>query len=206
MGTVRLLVMVALALPHGLLVASATGDLRALREVELQQLSVCPSRPSVAIVGDDTANVFLTTSGAAAGGTLDFVERQRLAALTTEACLGPDFDPASVTPAGNLVFAMYLVEVLTSLGTTPPTVTVTTGSGACAAAGGPVARTTNYFHREMTPAAFGTQAIRPVCGDGHLVPVALIRVPNLGVPGTVDITPNCSARSGRARFSFRRQF
>lgn len=367
------------------------ASLLTLRESELQQLSVCPTLPSVGVVGDDTAALFLTRLHAAAGDALTLVERQRLEAVTAEMCLGPAFDPATTAAAGNLLFAMYLVDVRTGLGTSPMPVSVTairtdtgavvlhretslaspgvdalgaffdtvaadlrgaisaqastcsptftativedvtlacagtiaatggayavestftvefslpgfdystrgiaqsltgtarllpatarttlddtvrresprcaftmenhrvldiglahrvvpasfslliphdasadwtftpavptaaalfqgdatltatmttTAAGTCTSPGGTVTQTTPYVHRELATPVFAPQLLRPVCGTGHVIPVALTRVPNLGTPGVIDITSSCSARSARARFSFRRQ-
>ncbi|MEW6322054.1 MAG: hypothetical protein AB1635_13325 [Acidobacteriota bacterium] len=373
--------------------AAQPGALELAREAELQRLSVCPSVPTVGVLGGAAAGLFVTTLVERAGAAVAVVERARLDAITDELCLGPAFDPSTTVPAGGLLFAKFLVDVTADLGApsapvsvrairvdsgevvferattlapatldaleafvrgasddllpavaagdyacantfaaviaedvtlgcagtipqtgtaytveaaftteftmpgfdyttrgtpqtltgtvrvlpgtarttladrvtrdsprcaftlesardirmtlastaVPATVTVTvpantaapwtvvptvsqvpplfkgpavlttamttTASGpSCASPGGTTTQTTKYTHQELNTFTFGPRQVLPVCGQGHLVPAAFVRVPGLGTPGAADIAAGCTTRSSRARFSFRRTF
>ena len=118
----RMLVGLA-ALAIGLSAVSPThGQTAALglaREAELQQLSVCPERPTVGVIAGTGAGLFITSLFEGAGGATDLVERARLDEITDELCLGPTFDPATIAPSGGLLFAQYLVEVEADLNASP---------------------------------------------------------------------------------------
>jgi hypothetical protein len=123
----RMLVGLA-ALAIGLSAVSPThGQTAALglaREAELQQLSVCPERPTVGVIAGTGAGMFITSLFEGAGGATDLVERARLDEITDELCLGPTFDPATIAPSGGLLFAQYLVEVEADLNASPAPVSV----------------------------------------------------------------------------------
>ncbi len=104
--------------------AAQTTALALARTAELQQLSVCPVKPSVGVIGGPGAAMLITELVEQASGSLEIVERARLSAMTDELCLGPAFNPATITPSGGLLFAMYLVDVQANLEASPAPVSV----------------------------------------------------------------------------------
>ncbi len=138
--------------------------------------------------------------------------------MNTERAIAINLAPASV-PAGfaltippdtgapwTFAPAIAASAPLLFRGPATLTATMTTVAGSnCQTPGGTVARETKYQHLSPNDFAFGSHEIRPVCGPGHPVPVALATVPKLGTPNAVDVTSGCSVRSARARFSFQRR-
>lgn len=106
---IRLFVFFSVIAPNQLLAA----ELAQLRTNELKMLSVCPSKPSLAVQGSAPVGVLVTELSNT--NDLIVVERSHMPEYQFEICSSA-IDPGTAVAAGNLIFATHLFSVTGDLG------------------------------------------------------------------------------------------